>query len=95
MSNTELTRNLPAPLRPVERLVAPLLMQSAEMGSLPTLRADADPSVVGGQYYGPGNRGQQRGHPVAVTSNRQSHDQELQRRLWQVSEELTGVRFPV
>jgi NAD(P)-dependent dehydrogenase (short-subunit alcohol dehydrogenase family) len=94
-SNTELTRNLPTLLRPAERLVAPLIFQSAEMGALPTLRAATDPLVAGGQYYGPDGLGEQRGHPKLVGSSRQSHDQELAARLWTVSEELTGVRFPV
>lgn len=94
-SNTELARNLPALIRPVERLVAPLVFQSAEMGALPTLRAATDPTVAGGQYYGPDGLGQQRGRPKRVGSSKQSHDAELQHRLWLVSEELTGVTFPV
>jgi NAD(P)-dependent dehydrogenase (short-subunit alcohol dehydrogenase family) len=93
-SNTELTRNLPAIVRPAERLVAPLISQRPEMGALPTLRAATDPTVAGGQYYGPDGLGQQRGHPKLVESSEQSHDAELQHRLWQVSEELTGVSFP-
>ena len=93
-SNTELTRNLPAIVRPAERLLAPLISQRPEMGALPTLRAATDPTVAGGQYYGPDGRGQQRGHPKLVESSNQSHNAELQHRLWQVSEELTGVSFP-
>lgn len=95
MSNTELTRNLPAVLRPAERLLAPLIFQGPESGALPTLRAATDPTVTGGQYYGPDGLGEGRGHPKLVGSSRQSHDRELQRRLWTVSEELTGVQFPV
>ena len=49
----------------------------------------------GGQYYGPDGFGEQRGHPKVVKSSAQSHDEDLQRRLWTVSEELTGVTFPV
>ncbi|MEZ0364005.1 SDR family NAD(P)-dependent oxidoreductase [Mycobacterium sp. pUA109] len=94
-SNTELTRNLPAFLRPAERLFAPIVFQNARMGALPTLRAATDPAVTGGQYYGPDGLGEQRGHPKLVGSSKQSRDAELQRRLWQVSEELTGVTFPV
>lgn len=93
-SNTELTRNLPAIVRPAERLMAPLISQRPEMGALPTLRAATDPTVASGQYYGPDGLGQQRGHPKLVESSKQSHNAELQHRLWQVSEELTGVSFP-
>lgn len=95
VSNTELARNTPAALRvPVTRL-APLLTQKAEMGALPTLRAATDPAVLGGQYYGPGNRGEIRGYPKPVTSSPDSYDRATQQRLWTVSEELTGVTFPV
>lgn len=94
-ANTELTRYLPGVLRPAERLILPLLFQNAAMGALPTLRAATDPTVRGGQYYGPDGLGEQRGHPKLVHSSKQSHSAELQRRLWQVSEELTGVHFPV
>lgn len=93
-SATELARNVPRILRPLNAL-APLLFQSAEAGALPTLRAATDPSVQGGQYYGPDGLGEQRGHPRLVQSSAQSHDADLQRRLWGVSEELTGVKFPV
>lgn len=93
VSNTELMRNAPAALRvPITRL-APLLIQKPEMGALPMLRAATDPTVAGGQYYGPGNRGEVRGYPKLVTSSAASHDQAVQRRLWAVSEELTGVTF--
>ena len=95
VANTELTRYLPAFLRPADRLLLPLVLQSAAMGALPTLRAATDTAVQGGQYYGPDGIGEQRGHPKLVDSSKQSHDAELQQRLWEVSEELTGVTFPV
>jgi NAD(P)-dependent dehydrogenase (short-subunit alcohol dehydrogenase family) len=94
-SNTELMRNLPAIVRPAATLLGPVLFQSAAMGALPTLRAATDPAVTGAQYYGPAGFLEQRGHPVLVRSSAQSHDEDLQRRLWTVSEELTGVRFGV
>ncbi len=94
-SNTELARNLPGIFKPAVAVLGPLLFQGAAMGSLPTLRAATDPGVVGGQYYGPDGFGEQRGHPKVVSSSAQSHDEDLQRRLWTVSEELTGVTYPV
>ncbi|MCV7378551.1 short-chain dehydrogenase [Mycobacterium alsense] len=94
-SNTELTRHLPAIVRPAAVVLGPVLFQTAAMGALPTLRAATDPTVEGGQYYGPRGFAEQRGHPKLVRSSAQSHDEKLQRRLWAVSEELTGVRFPV
>ncbi|MEV0406484.1 SDR family NAD(P)-dependent oxidoreductase [Actinoallomurus sp. NPDC050550] len=94
-SQTELGRNLPAPLRVLERAFGSLLAQSAAMGALPTLRAATSPEVQGGQYYGPDGFGQTKGHPRLVGSSRRSHDVAAQRRLWAVSEDLTGVTFPV
>jgi NAD(P)-dependent dehydrogenase (short-subunit alcohol dehydrogenase family) len=94
-SNTELVRNSPAVLRTIADAVGPLLFQSAEMGALPTLRAATDPGVLGGQYYGPDGIGEQRGYPKVVASNDQSHDVAAQKRLWAVSEELTGVVYAV
>src|SRR5580704_17856600 len=93
-SNTELARNLPGIFKPAVAVLGPLLFQNAAMGSLPTLRAATDPGVEGGQYYGPDGLGEQRGHPKVVSSSAQSHDEDLQRRLWAVSEELTGVTYP-
>ncbi|WP_017586102.1 SDR family NAD(P)-dependent oxidoreductase [Nocardiopsis ganjiahuensis] len=95
VSDTELLRNAPAVFRGPITWLAPLLTQKPEMGALPTLRAATDPAVLGGQYYGPGNRGEIRGYPKLVASSPDSHDQAVQQRLWTVSEELTGVAFPV
>ncbi|HEY9305014.1 MAG TPA: SDR family NAD(P)-dependent oxidoreductase, partial [Mycobacterium sp.] len=94
-SRTGLGRNAPTWVRVAMNVVGPLLFQSAEMGALPTLRAATDPQVRGGQYYGPGGLAEQRGYPKLVQSSAQSHDPELQRRLWAVSEESTGVTYPV
>jgi hypothetical protein len=63
------------------------------MGALPTLRAATDADVVGGQYYGPGGFAGMRGYPRQVSSNGRSHDAGVQRRLWTVSEKLTGVDY--
>jgi len=94
-SDTELTRNLPAIFKPAVAVLSPLLFQNAAAGALPTLRAASDPDAQGGQYYGPDGLGEQRGHPKLVSSSKQSHDEDLQHRLWKVSEELTGVTYPV
>lgn len=89
-SNTDLGRHLPL-LDPVFRAVS----QSAAMGALPTLRAATDPAARGGQYYGPSGPFELRGYPKVVDSSTQSKDVELQRRLWTVSEELTGITVSV
>jgi NAD(P)-dependent dehydrogenase (short-subunit alcohol dehydrogenase family) len=93
-SNTELVRNSPAPLRALNAVLGPMIAQNAAMGALPTLRAATDPGVLGGQYYGPDGFRELRGHPKVVESSRQSHDTDIQRRLWAASEDLTGVTYP-
>jgi NAD(P)-dependent dehydrogenase (short-subunit alcohol dehydrogenase family) len=70
-----------------------LFAQSAEMGALPTLYAATFPGLPGGTYVGPGGLAEQRGHPVVVGSAGAARDTEAAARLWEVSEELTGVRY--
>lgn len=77
----------------VMSLGSALVAQSAEMGALPQLFAATDPNVVGGDYIGPGGLFELRGYPKKVASSRRSHDQALQRQLWDASVELTGVAF--
>ncbi|WP_410818441.1 SDR family NAD(P)-dependent oxidoreductase [Micromonospora sp. 050-3] len=95
ISNTELARNAPAVVRRPLTWLAPVITQPATAGALPTLRAATDPSVLGGQYYGPDGVAEARGYPRLVTSSPESYDVSVQQRLWAVSEDLTGVRFPV
>ncbi|MET8430827.1 SDR family NAD(P)-dependent oxidoreductase [Nocardia sp. NPDC004860] len=94
-SNTELMRNSPAVIRWLAPAVAPLVTQSPAKGALPTLRAATDPGVLGGQYFGPDGFAEVRGYPRVVASSNRSHDLAAQRRLWTVSEQLTGVAFEV
>jgi hypothetical protein len=70
-----------------------LIAQSADMGALPTLYAATYPGVEGGTYVGPDGFREQRGHPKPVTPNSAARDEDVARRLWEVSEELTGVQF--
>lgn len=69
------------------------LMQSAEMGALPTLRAATDPEATGGQYFGPGRLSETTGHPVLVSSSEAARNEADAGRLWEMSEELTGVHY--
>lgn len=80
----------------VAHVLHPLInqvMQPASMGALPTLRAAVDPAAAGGEYYGPDGLGEQRGYAKRVDSTKRSKDLETARRLWTISEELTGVRY--
>jgi NAD(P)-dependent dehydrogenase (short-subunit alcohol dehydrogenase family) len=74
----------------VTRLLGPLVSQSPEGGAAPTLRAATEPEIQGGSYFGP-RWFELRGAAVPVSSNRYSRRQDIARRLWDVSQELTGV----
>ncbi|HXB66547.1 MAG TPA: oxidoreductase [Solirubrobacteraceae bacterium] len=70
-----------------------LLAQSGERGALPPLFAATAPGLEGGLYIGPDGPGEFRGHPRIVSPNRAAREEATATRLWEVSEELTGVRF--
>ncbi|MGN6868694.1 MAG: oxidoreductase [Solirubrobacteraceae bacterium] len=70
-----------------------LFAQSADMGALPTLYAATVPDLPGGTYVGPGGPGEQRGHPKVVTAAGKAYDESDWQRLWELSEQLTGVHY--
>jgi NAD(P)-dependent dehydrogenase (short-subunit alcohol dehydrogenase family) len=70
-----------------------IIAQSAEQGALPTLYAATMPDVSGGDYYGPDGFLQNRGYPTKVSSTSASKDEEVAAKLWDMSEELTGVTY--
>lgn len=84
-----------APLadRIVMRFTNAVLAQSAEMGALPLLYAATEPGLPGGSYVGPDGIAEQRGHPKVVRPVASARDEDTGRRLWEISEELTGVHF--
>jgi len=71
-----------------------LLAQSDEMGALPTLYA-ATQDLPGASYTGPGGFQEQRGHPAPASRTAAAQDADTARRLWALSEELTGVTYPL
>jgi len=71
------------------------LAQEPLMGALPTLYAATQADVKGAEYYGPSGLMEMNGPPKRVKSNRRSHDQNVAERLWNVSEDLTGVHFQI
>jgi NAD(P)-dependent dehydrogenase (short-subunit alcohol dehydrogenase family) len=71
-----------------------LLAQSDEQGAWPTLYA-ATQDVPGGSYAGPDGFQEMRGHPKLVSRSGAASDEETARKLWELSEQLTGVSFPL
>lgn len=76
------------------KLVSPVLLQSDAMGALPTLYAATAPDAQGGQYIGPDGFMEVKGFPHVVQPRPQALDEATGRKLWSVSEELTGVVYP-
>lgn len=77
------------------KLLAGGSAQSPELGALPILYAATAPGIGGGDYVGPDGFMQRNGYPTLVRSSRTSRDIRLAVRLWERSELLTGVRYPV
>jgi NAD(P)-dependent dehydrogenase (short-subunit alcohol dehydrogenase family) len=71
-----------------------VIAQSDEMGALPTLYA-ATRDLPGDSYVGPDGFREGRGYPTLVGRSDAAADGEVGERLWEVSEELTGVTFPL
>jgi NAD(P)-dependent dehydrogenase (short-subunit alcohol dehydrogenase family) len=70
-----------------------IVAQPATMGMLGTLYAATGTDVVGGEYIGPTGMNHLRGHPKKIRSNDESYDTAIAARLWQLSEQLTSVRY--
>lgn len=98
-SSTDLVRHVPGASLPGVKHVIGLAMsvttQSAAAGALPSLRAATDAEATGAQYYGPGGIREMRGAPVLVMPAGHAVRDEDMTRLWAVSEELTGVTYPI
>lgn len=74
-------------------LTGPLLAQRPERGALPQLYAATEPGLAGGEFIGPDGRGELRGAPTRVPLADTAADPETGRRLWELSERLTGVSY--
>jgi NAD(P)-dependent dehydrogenase (short-subunit alcohol dehydrogenase family) len=74
----------------VIKVVSP---NTADEGAWPTLMA-ATADLPGATYVGPDGLAEWGGHPQVTSSNRLSYDETAQRRLWELSEEVTGVTYP-
>ena len=70
------------------------MWQQIDQGILPALYAATSPAAAGGGYYGPGGFGELTGAPAPARLPPQSLDDADGRRLWSISEELTGMTYP-
>lgn len=70
-----------------------IFTQPAKMGVLPTLYAATDESLKGGEYIGPDGRGNRKGNPAIETPPAGVYEETTMKKLWEVSESLTGVTY--
>jgi NAD(P)-dependent dehydrogenase (short-subunit alcohol dehydrogenase family) len=86
-------------LKPQLRIINFWAVQDVRMGALPALRAATDPAARSGEYFGPRRYGVRSrfytGYPARVEPSASARDAAVQARLWQVSEQLTGVPFRI
>jgi NAD(P)-dependent dehydrogenase (short-subunit alcohol dehydrogenase family) len=75
------------------RVLNPIFSQGVADGVLPTLRAAIDDQAKPGDYYGPSGFMEATGSPVIVKGNKMAHNETNAKRLWDLSEEMTDVKF--
>ena len=78
---------------PVVRFLNRFFAMEPPQGALPTLRAATDPEAAGADYYGPNGFLQMRGYPKRIKMVKQAQSTSDAARLWEISEDLTGVRY--
>ncbi|MCF6390184.1 oxidoreductase [Mycobacterium sp. MBM] len=94
-TKSDLFRNMWKPVQAMMTVSDLFIGQDPAHGALPQLYAATMPDVRGGQYWGPDGFLEMAGRPTLVRSSKKSYDQHTQERLWTVSEELTGVAYPI
>lgn len=85
---TELQRNMG-----IFEFFNSIFAQDVSMGALPTLRAATEENLKGGDYFGPNGFIEMWGNPIQVESNDLAKDEAIAKKLWEVSQELTDVKF--
>jgi NAD(P)-dependent dehydrogenase (short-subunit alcohol dehydrogenase family) len=91
-SNTNLGQHLPKWAMAIFSLFIPLISHSAKAGAQPTLWA-AVGEAAGGDYFGPTGFREVKGKAGKVDSTPLSKDKEIAKKLWEVSEKLTGITY--
>lgn len=93
VSITDLIKNIPRWVYYIAFPFARIFTHSPEKAALPTLYAALGEDVHGGDYFGPRGRSEMTGKPGKAESTPLSHNTEIAKRLWDLSEELTGFRY--
>jgi hypothetical protein len=74
-------------------LIRPFLSQSAADGALPVLFAATSTDATRAGYYGPAGPFELIGAPGPSVIGKQVRDVDVARKLWEISEDLTGVQW--
>lgn len=95
IASTQIGSQMNVFLRKLTSILSPMIAQDAAQGALPTLFAAVSSHVVPGGYYGPNKCFEQKGFPASAGIPSQAIDGEVAQRLWELTEQLTGVSFLV
>ncbi len=95
IARTDLLHNAPGKTSAVGLIRSALwfLFQPVWQGALPTLYAATAPNIKQGGYYGPDKLAETRGYPARAMIPPQALDVKAAKRLWEISEDLTGLKF--
>lgn len=94
VTESNIARHLLGPiLFPILKPLIKIVLQKASRGALPQIRASVDPGVRGGEFYGPDGSSEWRGFPVLVEPTDYAKNRDNARKLWEMSEELTGIKY--
>jgi len=80
-------------MRWVAKTVSPVFGQPSAAGALPVLYAATSPDAEPAGYYGPTGFIELKGPPGVAKVPTQANDRDVAARLWEVSEQLTGVTY--
>jgi len=72
-----------------------LIAMSPDQGSLPIMRAATDKTLKNGDFVSPMKAGGMRGLPKLVALTNPAYNDENAKRLWEMSEGLTGVKYAI
>lgn len=93
VSNTELGRYIPKLLYTILFPLVKIMTHPPHLAAKPSLYAALNEDLQGGEYIGPKGFNEMKGKPGIVGSEPQSHDQEVAKKLWEVSEKLAKISF--
>ena len=94
-STTNLWQHIPAFIFTLFKPLMLPFMHSPKKGALPILYAAIGTDVKGGEYFGPTGFNEFVGKPGKVKSKPQSYDQNVAKKLWEVSEKMLGIKFEI